>query len=233
MTIAEGNHSVTVTVEPPLDAAAASLLRDAVRHEISAGHEDCLLWFCSHPTMPDDLLLEIFESGLCLDELGHRRGPRPLLEKLANEACYPEAIVTLALQLYTDSSESPEEFSRFVKQHSDHSWMLDSLVRQSASCAEKKSLLEEVIAAHPEAERLQHQLKVYHWSRQAAHIDDPRVIESLYATDEPAVWLALAGNRATPRHLIEQLAGIKDVRLARRIRNRAKEALETSDFCLE
>lgn len=228
MSIAESDHCVTLCVEPPTDASAATLLRDAVRHEIAARHEECLRWFCTHPAMPDDLLLEIYYSGLCLDELGHRQGPRALLEKLANEANYPEAILTLAIQLYTDFNASTEEFSRFVNQHADHFWMLDTLVRRSASSAEKEAVLEDTIAAHPEADHLKQVLQVNRWARRAAQTDDREEMEQLFATGEPAIWLALAGNQATPRRLMEQLADVKDVRLARRIRNRAREALETT-----
>ncbi|HVA47260.1 MAG TPA: hypothetical protein VNH11_12905 [Pirellulales bacterium] len=177
--------------------------------------------------MRDDLLLATYESGLCLDELGHRQGPRWLLEKLANEARYPEAIITLAIQLYTDARESAEDFRVFVERHSDHFWMLDTLVRRNPSCAEKESILERAIAVHPEANRLRYQLQVNRWSQKAAETEDLQEMQHLYATGEPAVWLALAGNQASPRDLIEQLAAVKDVRLARRIRNRANEALKT------
>jgi hypothetical protein len=211
--------------EAPRDGSIESLFRDVVRHEISDRHEECLRWFCEHPATPEELLLEIYESGLCLNDLGHRQGPPVLLEKLANEACYPEAILTLAIQLYIDSNVGTTEFSRFARRHSEDFWMLDTLVRRVASSGEKESVLNEIIALHPEAERLRGALQVNRWTTRAAEISDPDEIERLYGTGEPAVWLALAGNPTTPRRLIERLAEVKDVPLARRIRNRAREAL--------
>lgn len=225
MSVTERNHPVTIGIAPWNDGSVALLFREAVHHEISAQHEECLRWFCEHPATPDDLLLEIYESGLCVDELGHRKGPRVLLEKLANEANYPEAILTLAIQFFTDSSIAAEDFNRFLSRHADHGWMLDTLVRRQGSSAEKELLLEGVIALHPEADRLRHLVEVSRWSQRAARANDPEELERLYSTGEPTVWLVLAGNDATPRRLLEQLAETADVRLARRIRNQARQTL--------
>lgn len=225
MSVADEQHPLVLSTEPPHGASAASLIHDTVRYEISARHEDCLRWFSLHPATPDELLLEIYESGLCLDELGHRKGPRILLERLANETKYPEAIVTLGLQLYTDSATSADEFDRFLNQHADHFWTLETLVRQNASSAEKESLLEVVIAAHPETASLTHQLEVSRLRKSAQDASDAQEIERLYATGEPAVWLTLAKNRFTPRAVLERLAETREVASARDIRNSANEAL--------
>lgn len=225
MSVIDESHSVTLSVDAPLDAAGTSLFRDAVRREIAARHEECLRWFCMHPATPDDVLLEIYESGLCREELGHRQGPRDLVKKMADEAEYPEAILTLAIQLYTDPKESDESFERFVRRHSENLWMLESLVRRNGSSTTKESMLERLIVAHPQAERLRYLLDVNRATRRAAETDDPHEIDRLYATAEPGVWLALAGNPSLSRSLLERLAEVKDVRLARQIRNRAREAL--------
>jgi hypothetical protein len=144
---------------------------------------------------------------------------------MANEANYPEAILTLASQLYTDANESDETFERFVERHSDHLWMLDTLVRRIGSSVQKESTLERIVAQHPQVERLRHLWDVHRWARQAMTTDDPHEIDSLYATGEPGVWLALAGNPSLPRSLLERLAEVKDIGLARQIRNRAREAM--------
>ncbi|HQU44083.1 MAG TPA: hypothetical protein PK867_14785 [Pirellulales bacterium] len=225
MSVVDQTHPVTIAVESPLDAAGASLFREAVRREIADRHEECLRWFALHPATPEDLLIEIYQSGLCLDDLGHRQGPSLFVEKMANEANYPEAILTVAIQLYTDSSESDEAFERFVRRHGANLWMLDSLVRRSGSSGTKESVLEQLIAAHPQAERLRHLLEIHRAARRAAPTENLHEIERLYAMGEPEIWLALAGNPSTPRSLLEKLAEVKDVRLARRIRNRARDAL--------
>jgi hypothetical protein len=225
MTVAEHSHSVTIDVPAPLDEAGTSLFREAVRREIANRHEDCLRWFCSHPDTPEDVLLEIYESGLCRDDLGHRKGPRALLERMANEASYPESVLTLAIQFYTDADESDGRFERFIQQHNDDQWMLETLVRRSASSPEKESLLERVIASHPQADRLQNLIHVHRARRRAAKTDDRQEMASLYTMGDPGVWLALAGNRAVPRSLLEQLAQVKEVHLANQIRNAAQRTL--------
>lgn len=229
MSVTQRNHAVTVGIGPWHDGSVAPLFREAIQHEISAQHEECLRWFCEHPDTPGDLLLEIYESGHCLDELGHRQGPRILLEKLANEANYPEAILTLAIQFYTDSSIAVEEFNGFLRRHADNDWMLETLVRRQESSAEKERLLHGTILLHPEADRLRHLMEVNRLSHRAARADDLEEIERLYSTGEPDVWLALAGNSATPRRLLERLAEAADVRLARRIRNGARQMLGTKN----
>lgn len=209
-------------------AMAASLIRDTVRYEIAARHEDSLRWFSLHPATPEDLLIEIYESGLCRDDLGHRQGPRVLLERLANESKYPEAIVTLALQFYTDSEVSTEEFKRFLDQHAEDYWMLDTLVRGASTSPEKESLLEAKIATHVDAARLKRSLEVGHMSRRAEHTSDSEEIDRLYAMGEPAIWLALAKNRFTSRSVLVRLSELKDFPLARHIRNCANDALRTA-----
>jgi hypothetical protein len=77
------DEAVTISVWP--GAPAAALIRDAARQHLEAGKSEGLRWLCSHPDAPDDVLLEICDRGLYLDDLGHRRGPRRLLEKLADE----------------------------------------------------------------------------------------------------------------------------------------------------
>ena len=227
MSVADEQHPLALSAEPPPGSSTASLIHDTVRYEIAARHEDCLRWFCLHPATPDELLIEIYESGLCLDELGHRKGPRILLQRMANETKYPEAIVTLGLQLYTDAGVSSDEFARFLNQHADHFWMLDTLVRQKASSADKESLLEGAVVAHPQSGHLTHMRQVNVLRRRAEHASDPQEIERLYASGEPAVWLALAKNRFTPRAVLERLTETKDVASARDIRNFAKDALRS------
>src|SRR5436305_225704 len=99
-----------LTINAAPDASAAALIRAAVRQHLAKKDAEGLRWLCSHHDTPEDVLLEICDHGLCLDELGHRRGPRRLVEKMADDHHYPEAIISLALELYVSASEPDHAF---------------------------------------------------------------------------------------------------------------------------
>lgn len=71
--------------------------------------------------MPDDLLMELCEQGKFISQLSHRRGPKALLEKIAEKYNSDEAITSLALYYY--KNESLEDFVNFVQKYK-HCWML-------------------------------------------------------------------------------------------------------------
>lgn len=71
--------------------------------------------------MPEDLLMELCEQGKFISQLGHRRGPKRLLERIAEKYNYDEAITSLALYYY--KNQSFEEFVDFVQKYK-HCWML-------------------------------------------------------------------------------------------------------------
>lgn len=87
----------------------------------SEGGHELLEPLVFHPNMPDDLLLELCDQGKFTTQLGHRRGPRELLEKMAEKYGYDESITTLALFHYKD--EPLETFERFVEKYKN-CWML-------------------------------------------------------------------------------------------------------------
>lgn len=74
-----------------------------------------------HSNMPDDLLIDLCNRGMFISQMGHRRGPRVLLEHIAEQHSYPEAITTLALFHYKD--EPLDKFVAFVEKHKN-CWML-------------------------------------------------------------------------------------------------------------
>lgn len=74
-----------------------------------------------HPEMPEQLLLHLAGRNLFISELGHRRGPRKLLEYLAEEYKYDEAITTLALRYYAKGPFN--EFLHFTTKHKG-CWMM-------------------------------------------------------------------------------------------------------------
>lgn len=97
--------------------------------EEGADEDDQLLDpLLSNPATPDEALWAAYRRGRGIDALGHRRGPRALLEALATEHGYDEAVTTLALLHY--AGEDDAFFRAFVARHRD-SFMLRHNLRHS------------------------------------------------------------------------------------------------------
>jgi hypothetical protein len=99
--------------------------------------EESLGYFVFHPEMPHKLLHELLDAGLCLTELGHRSGPRDLLETLASRHRSSEAITTLALDYYAGPETSDDEFAAFVREYRDD-FMLRYNLRRSAKLSPER-----------------------------------------------------------------------------------------------
>jgi hypothetical protein len=82
----------------------------------------------SNPATPHEALWAAYRQGRGIETLGHRRGPRALLEALADEHAYDEAITSLALFHY--ASEDDDFFRAFVERHRG-SFMLRHNLRRS------------------------------------------------------------------------------------------------------
>lgn len=210
----------------PIDQPVAALIRNAVHQELAAQRHERLPWFASHPDTPEDVLFEVCDLGLCLIELGHRSGPRALLQRLASRHRYPEAVLTLATELYTSPTESTADFEAFASQHADNGWMLETLARMGGSCVEKCEALRTIIARRGDAASLLKLMDIEDQLSRAAVTTDEAEVRRLLATREPAIWRALVSNPAVPRDVLTQLAAAKDMPLAREIRNRAGEKLK-------
>lgn len=225
MSIAEQPETVDVTVDPQTQPLAAGLIRNAALRHLERGEHEPLRWLCAHPAAPDDFLLEMCDRGICLDELAHRSGPRSLLEKLANQHDYPEAIITLGIDLFVDPQASREEFAAFLSRHGKQTWLFESLIQRAGDDSSKQAAFHAAIQGHPDAARLIDLMQLREQERQALIESDPHVLERHYESLEPRVWHSLAQNRAAPRTLLEKLATASGVPLAREIRTRAAENL--------
>jgi len=91
-----------------------------------------------NPHTPEDALWAAYRRGRGITPLGHRRGPRALLEALAEEHRYSEAITTLALYHYADEDDAA--FRRFVERHRGD-FMLRSNLRHDRRLPERKRAL--------------------------------------------------------------------------------------------
>jgi hypothetical protein len=229
MAVADQNYeSVTVTIEPPAERSAAALIRNAVHQHLAVGNLDAVRWFCQHSETPEDVLLELCDRGVCLDELGHRRGPRRLLEKLAGEFQYPEAVISLGLELFQNAAEPATVFADFLRCHGNNGWLLETLARRGgASSQEKDAAFEQAVAGQACEDEVKEIRRVRNLTERARVAVDAGEMERLFAAAEPDVWLALAANPAAPSELLSKLLEIEGVRHARNIRTVARHNLDS------
>lgn len=202
----------------------------ALIEEASALHrqehsQESLRWLIAHPEAPEEWLLELCERGECLDDLGHRLGPRKLLEAMAERHHYPEAILTLGKTLYGNRIEPAERLRTFLNEHRDRNWLFETLARETPDPPEKEQVLREVVAPLPVRQPVEQLLEGRRQERLAAAATDPREIERLYQLDQPRIWRALAANPHTPRAILQSLREVKGVAFSREIRTVAASNL--------
>lgn len=131
--------AITVEDADQLGAAIHALLGGPERHD---GHLlDPLL---SNPVTPADALWAAYRQGRGIGALGHRRGPRALLEALAEEHRYSEAITTLALYHY--AGEEDAFFRAFVERHRADFMLRYNLAHSPVVSAERRALIADLLA---------------------------------------------------------------------------------------
>jgi hypothetical protein len=122
-------------------------LRRAVRvleTEPSAEAEQVLADLLLHPDVPEDVLVQLADEDRFISTLGHRAGPRRLLEALAEKHRYPEAITTLALHYYGTEEESPESFRAFLRRYQNVHMLEYNLVRATGLSDKKRQIVREI-----------------------------------------------------------------------------------------
>lgn len=70
-----------------------------------------------HPGFDDETLLRLAQNPAYTTPLGHRSGPRELLEFLAERYAYPEAVTTLALNYYGAPEARAKPFAEFLERY--------------------------------------------------------------------------------------------------------------------
>jgi hypothetical protein len=117
-----------------LGAAVLAVLEDAAEGD----WDDLLDPLLSNPGTPREALWAAYRQGRGIPSLGHRRGPRALLEALARDHRYAEAITSLALYHY--AAEDDAFFRAFVERHRDE-FMLRYNLRHSPLVPEHRRAL--------------------------------------------------------------------------------------------
>src|SRR5205809_4784354 len=144
-----------VVLHPRTDrAVVTSLIEEASDLHRQENSEEYVRWLIGHPEAPEDWLLELCERGEFLDELGHRPGPRKLLEAMASRHRYPEAILTLGKALYRDRAEPIERLRDFLAAHQDSAWLFESLAYAVPDPPEKEQALREATPPQPVKDKL-------------------------------------------------------------------------------
>ncbi len=115
----------------------------AVLEDLADDCEPLLEPLLSNPATPHDALWAAYRQGRGITALGHRRGPRALLEALAEEHRYDEAITSLALFHY--ASEDDAFFRAFVARHQDNFMLCFNLHRSPLVSAERRALVADLI----------------------------------------------------------------------------------------
>jgi hypothetical protein len=84
----------------------------------------------AHPNVPEDVLHRLLDEKLCIDRLGHRWGPRSVLERVARQYRYDEAITSLAI-FHIGPHGTDEEFANFLSTYKDKGAMRRAVVNAS------------------------------------------------------------------------------------------------------
>ena len=199
----------TIRVPKSRESLASAAIQEAIsRHASQPDSEQVYLpWLLTHPQAPEEALLRLCEQGLYLDDLGHRQGPRSLLEMLAFRYHYPEAVLTLGKQIYVNAAESASILHDFLRQQLDQSWLFESLARETASSPEKEQVFLQVARQLPVWAVVRDVHAQREGESRAASAVDATDIERLYHLRQPSVLRALARNPHTPESILKALRG--------------------------
>lgn len=200
-----------------LRALIATLLADD-RHDVIGG-------FLRNPSVPEDLLLELCDAGICIMDLGHLGRPRAVLERLVDRHQYPEAILTLGLDYYRDASVPASAFEAFIERFADHAWLFRTLAGGEPSGDDKLQAYERRVTRHVDAAAHHARylatsiFRATHFEAFVRESPDPEVLVLLLAADldDPEVLdvvLELATTHADP-HLEAALRSHEARRVAR------------------
>ena len=131
----------------------ASVVEDAEKlsaavHALLSGPErydgDLLDPLLGNPVTPHEALWAAYRQGRGMDALGHRRGPRNLLEALAEEHRYSEAITTLALYHY--AAEDDAFFRAFVERHGGDPMLRYNLEHSPVVSPQRRAAIADLLA---------------------------------------------------------------------------------------
>ena len=174
--------------------------------------------------LPDGVVVSLMERKLCLSELGHSIQSIKMMWMLADISS--EARISLGKILFLDPKSELGSVKRFLDNHHNDPWLLQSLARIEPSSHELELLLKEYLLKAPSGDELIKTFESYSAARRVVSEDNPDILRDLFLQfPHPKVFLNLAKNLMTPLDILNSLSAIKDVKLAKQIRNNAKETI--------
>lgn len=211
-------------IQTELTEESLSEIYKAVKH---SNYEEAVwkgLVFIYNKPLPGPIIMDLIDRRIAINELGHTKQEHEAMWKLAEMV--DEALLTLAIDIYTQRSFGLEETERLLNKFYDHTWMLETLIRREPSSPAKRTRLEAALPKNKNSADLQRLLTVVDQVKLAVREDlttDEYV--GLLQTNEPQVWLALSRNPSMPVDMLQTFLKVKDIKHARRIRSSASETL--------
>lgn len=135
-----------IGVVAPRCQATPEQLREAIgllEAEGRAAAQELLSELLMHPNIPEDILIHFAHEGKFVPTLGHRSGPRELLEILADRYRYPEAITTLALDYYGAPQAKLKPFQDFLQKYRDVEMLEYNLSNNTTLDQEKRKVVQQ------------------------------------------------------------------------------------------
>ncbi|MGO4350086.1 hypothetical protein AB4Z45_31940 [Paenibacillus sp. MCAF9] len=170
--------------------------------------------------LPKQIAFSLIDRNIAIMDLGHSKQDYDVLWRLAE--IVDEALLTLAIDVYTQLSFGHEEMELLFNKYDNHKWMMESLIYKQPSSPEKRRLLEAAIKRNMDADRLQRLLTVVDAAKYTSRNDlTLEEFQSLFETKEPYVWLSLAQNANTPVYILNKLLEATSIKNARAIRHSA------------
>lgn len=181
---------------------------------------DVIVRELAHP-LPDEIANDLIDRGVAIEMLGHSRQSEPVQWRLAS--FYPEALLTLGIELYTDPNRDVSEFralmDTLLEAHPGRDWLLGTLLRRDPFSPEKERVLTEALDRYPDSPGVRRMREVRPLLLRARNPSiTAEEAEALLATREPEVLEQLANNPATSGDLLRAMTATRGIRKASYIR---------------
>lgn len=184
---------------------------------------DFLISHLEHP-LPVHIANMLIDRNLCLPSLGHSAQELSVMWRLA--PLIDEAAIALGIWLFTDNRYEAELFEQFLYKHGDHYWVMQCLAYRESRSVSKNNLYRAYVLKHKRSDELEQLIHIVASEKKASsnHITGEEMFE-LFRMGEPKVLRALAMNPLTPKEILNELAQLSNVKLAKVIREQARKNL--------
>jgi hypothetical protein len=170
--------------------------------------------------LPEEIVNDLINRRVAIIDLGHSKQEDKVMWRLAE--LVEEALLTLAIEIYTNDSYNDEVTEKLFKKFFHNAWMMETLAYKKPSSHNKKRIYENYIQMSVEKERLEKIVSVLEVADRAKKNNlTPEELSLLYKTGIPEVLLSLAENPITSIDLLTKLKDISGIKFAKQIRHQA------------